>query len=104
MGAWFGGNPYYEDEERITFSEDEWEIMLADPSFGYVCQRGHSQARWNQSPSWDGTCYTCENEAEAAYYEWEARQDEEARLVADREDEDMILFQAEQNLLGLLDA
>ena len=57
------------DDKPITFSDEEWRVMLSDPAFGYVCRQGHSQARWNQYQQWDGTCYTCEAEMEAFHDE-----------------------------------
>ena len=54
---------YFEDRdgtEHVTFSDREWEIMLADPAFGYVCSNGH---RLTPADQRNGGCSACEADA-----------------------------------------
>lgn len=44
--------------EEAFFSEAEWDVMLNDPAFGYVCQAGH---RMTEADHRFGSCLTCEH-------------------------------------------
>lgn len=96
---WFGSEDH---DEPVTFTDAEWDYMLDDPAFGYVCAAGHSQARWNNNPMWDGTCWTCDHENEAAYYEYEAHEQAEMEEGLSREIEDVEAREAEDRLLARL--
>jgi hypothetical protein len=43
--------------EEVFFSEAEWDRMLSDPAFGYVCRAGH---RMTDADHRFGGCLTCE--------------------------------------------
>lgn len=84
---------YDDGTEEVRFSEAEWEVMLADPAFGYVCQaRKHRlQERDHQFIAVEGICPGCYADAEAmdAIYEGAYEEaveggatDEEARAIA----------------------
>ena len=52
-------------EEEVFFSEAEWEVMMDDPKYGYICA-----ARLHRMTDADhryGGCLACEFEAEDAY-------------------------------------
>ena len=55
--------------DEVTFTDAEWERMLSDPAFGYVCRAGHrlsdSDRRYIEV---EGICPSCFAAAEAAYY------------------------------------
>ena len=59
--------------EEVFFSEEEWEVMMSDPAFGYVCRAGHAMS---ESDHHFGSCLTCEAMAEEAFYD-SLREDEE---------------------------
>ena len=54
--------------DEVTFTDAEWERMLSDPAFGYVCRLGHrlsdSDRRFIEV---EGICPSCFAEAEADY-------------------------------------
>lgn len=52
-----GIRTYDDGREECFFSEREWEEMLSDPAFGYVCQHGH---RMRDADHRFGACLTCE--------------------------------------------
>lgn len=66
-----GITEYDDGTEEVTFTEAEWEVMLNDPAFGYVCHNGHrlndADRRFIVS---EGICPTCFNDAENAYYDY----------------------------------
>lgn len=57
---------YDDGTEEVRFTDAEWERMLADPAFGYVCHNGHrlndSDHRFMQV---EGMCPSCFADAEA---------------------------------------
>lgn len=61
---------YADGREEVRFTADEWERMLADPAFGYVCRLGH---RLSDADHRYGACLTCEHLAE---YEYDPEADE----------------------------
>jgi hypothetical protein len=77
---------YFEDRhgnEHVTFSNEEWEAMLADPAFGYVCSQGH---RLSDADHRYGACMSCEADAERAYEAYEQNEAELDRIAdLDRE-------------------
>ena len=70
---------YDDGTEEVRFTDAEWEAMLADSRFGYVCRLGHRQGDADHRY---GACLTCEHMAE---YEYDP--DDEARY-ADQVDTD----------------
>lgn len=70
---------YDNGDEQCRFTDREWEVMLSDPAFGYVCHNGH---RLSDADHRYGACLSCEHEAEYAYYEWlDSQQDESSTPV-----------------------
>ena len=79
---------YFEDQhgnEHVTFSDREWEIMLSDPAFGYICAaRKH---RMTEGDHRYGACMSCEAEAERAEDAWnDYPADEDADAFLERFD------------------
>ena len=62
-----GIREYSDGTEECFFSEAEWDVMLSDPAFGYVCTNGHrltdSDRRFIEV---EGICPTCYGDAMAA--------------------------------------
>ncbi len=91
------GTDYPTYDEPVTFSEEEWAIMMADPAFGYVHPCGHptspGERRAMETGLGDTHCHRCEADAEQAYYEslgeyeYEREQDMIAAEMERREDE-----------------
>lgn len=61
---------YDDGTEEVRFTEAEWERMLSDPAFGYVCRAGH---RLTDADHRYGACMSCEHAAE---YECDPEADE----------------------------
>jgi hypothetical protein len=53
---------YDDGTEEVRFTAEEWERMLADPAFGYVCRFGHTL---RDADHRYGSCLACEHAAEA---------------------------------------
>jgi hypothetical protein len=64
-------------ELPVLFTDAEWEVMLTDPAFGYVCRNGHRQ---RDADHRYGSCLTCEALVEDDRYE----DDEPSEPVDDR--------------------
>jgi hypothetical protein len=83
---------YDDGTTDVRFTDREWEIMLNDPKFGYVCG-GPSKHRMTEGDRRYGGCLSCESEAEAAYYaslpedDWEALVHPETAVVVAEYDE-----------------
>lgn len=61
---------YDDGTEDVRFTDAEWEVMLNDPRFGYVCQNGHRLSDSDRRfISVEGICPWCLGEAEAEWYE-----------------------------------
>lgn len=62
---------YADGTETVRFSDAEWEVMLADPAFGYVHPCGHptsaAERRAMETGMGDTHCHACEADAEAIY-------------------------------------
>lgn len=56
-----------EDRYPTLFTDEEWDVMLNDPSFGYVCSQGHRLSDGDRNY---GACGRCESEAEADYADY----------------------------------
>lgn len=63
---------YADGTEEVRFTDAEWEAMLSDPRFGYVCRQGH---RLGDADHRYGACLTCEHMAE---YEYDPDEDVDA--------------------------
>jgi hypothetical protein len=49
-----------EPDEKVTFTDAEWEVMLNDPAFGYVCANGHRLSESDQKfMVVEGICPSC---------------------------------------------
>ncbi|MGW8178001.1 MAG: hypothetical protein ACWGQW_04305 [bacterium] len=51
--------------EEVFFSEAQWERMMSDPAFGYVCRVGHPMSDADHR---FGGCLTCEHMMDAEGY------------------------------------
>lgn len=79
-----GITEYDDGTETVRFSEAEWEVMLNDPAFGYVCRNGHRLSESdNRFIVAEGICPHCFGEAEDAYYEYLAEHPEEDEAMAE---------------------
>jgi hypothetical protein len=52
-------------ELPVTFTDAEWDTMLTDPAFGYVCRNGH---RLTDADHRYGACMSCEANHEREAY------------------------------------
>lgn len=59
---------YKDGSTECRFTSEEWEIMLSDPSFGYVCGFGHFLSDADHRY---GSCLTCEHLSEYDYDEYD---------------------------------
>lgn len=60
---------YDDGTEDVRFTDDEWERMLSDPAYGYVCEHGHRlNGTDHQYIVVQGICPHCEAEADREYY------------------------------------
>jgi len=62
---------YDDGTDEVRFSAEEWEMMLADPAYGYVCRDGahrlsDADRRFIES---EAICPHCYVEAEAEFLE-----------------------------------
>ena len=61
---------YDDGTEEVRFTADEWEVMLTDPAFGYVCHNGHRLSDSDRSYiAMEGICPSCFYDAEDWEYE-----------------------------------
>lgn len=65
------------DELPVLFTDEEWDVMLNDPAFGYVCG-GPVKHRMREADRRYGACLACEAEAEARYDEMMDQESAEA--------------------------
>jgi hypothetical protein len=72
-----GITEYDDGTEEVHFSGDEWDRMLSDPAFGYICRSkkhrlNDSDRRWIES---EGLCPHCWDEAEIEYAEFQSEEE-----------------------------
>lgn len=61
---------YNDGTEEVRFTDTEWEVMLTDPAFGYICNFGHRLTKSDHHYIVvQGICPHCEFEADAWDYE-----------------------------------
>ncbi len=62
---------YDDGTEEVRFTEAEWEVMLNDPAFGYVCNaRKHRLTDSDRNfIAVEGVCPSCMADYEAEYEE-----------------------------------
>jgi hypothetical protein len=72
----------YDTEEPVTFSDEEWAAMMADPVyFGYSCRVGHAIRDDQVMPEGCPTCFGI-NEAMGDLYEGDPSPEEMAAFDA----------------------
>jgi hypothetical protein len=55
------GDDRVDTELPVLFTDAEWDVMMNDPAFGYVCSRGHHLTGADHRY---GACFSCEADYE----------------------------------------